>query len=225
MMDLILEANHLSKVYPGQPPLEVLHGVSFSVESSSFVILTGPSGSGKTTLLNILGTLDSPSAGNVKVDQVDPSSLNETALADFRREKIGFVFQLYHLLPTLTAIENVVLPLIPYRRIVKFSPEQRAKELLELVGLTNRMDHLPGQLSGGEQQRVAIARALINRPLILFADEPTGNLDSKNGSEILMLLRHLNQDHKVTIIMVTHDPSVAKPMDRVFYLKDGRLES
>jgi len=186
-------------------------------------VIRGPSGSGKSTLLNIIGTLDCPTSGKVILDKVDVSTLKGNALADFRREKIGFIFQLFHLVPTLTVLENVILPLLPFRRKLPFRLTNRAKELLENVGLENRVNHLPGQLSVGEQQRTAIVRALINRPCLILADEPTGNLDSQSGKEVLRLLRELNRQEGITFILATHDRLIASQADRAVFIKDGRL--
>lgn len=192
--------------------------------SNQFLAITGPSGSGKSTLLNLIGTLDKPSEGKVTVCGVDIKTLSGNDLADFRRQYIGFIFQLFHLLPTLTALENVMLPLLPYRQELEVDLARHAEGLLETVGLVDRLQHLPGQLSGGEQQRVAIARALVNRPKLILADEPTGNLDSKSSKKILHLLRHLNQSLGLTVILVTHDSKLAKEYsDDRLHLKDGQL--
>jgi ABC-type lipoprotein export system ATPase subunit len=200
-----------------------LQEISLTVERGEFLAIVGPSGSGKTTLLNLIGALDRPTRGRVVVDGIDLGALRGDQLADFRRERIGFVFQLFHLVPDLTALENVMLPLIPYRRQLKFNLEQRARALLEAVGLENRMRHLPGQLSGGEQQRVAIARALIGNPKLLLADEPTGNLDSQTGKEIVELLRRLNREQGLTVIVTTHNLEIVAWSDRVVRLRDGRI--
>ena len=194
--------------------LQVLHNVNLQVQQGEFVAITGQSGSGKTTLLALLGALDTPDTGEIWLDGVAVHKLRGVAAADFRREKIGFVFQLFYLLPNLTALENVMAPLLPYRRQLKFDLKQRSQELLERVGLASRLGHSPGRLSGGEQQRVAIARALINRPAVLLADEPTGNLDPTTGIEVLEILRELQQAGSQTLIMVTHDPKIADMADR-----------
>ena len=219
----IVRTEGLSKRYDGDAPVQAVNDVSLAVSRGEFVAVQGPSGSGKSTLLNLIGTLDAPTAGRVVVDDVDISTLRGDALADFRRRTIGFVFQLFNLVPTLTALENVMLPLIPYRRGLKFDLQARSRELLGAVGLENRGHHLPGQLSGGEQQRVAIARALINHPRLILADEPTGNLDSKAGEEVVQLLRQLNCDNGITILLVTHDSPVATCADRIVHFQDGSV--
>ena len=213
----------LTKVYGDGASVRALDGVSLRVDSGEFLAVCGPSGSGKTTLLNLIGTLDRPTSGEVWVNGVNVARLKGDALADFRRENIGFVFQLFHLVPWLTALENVMLPLLPYRRGLGFDLEDRARGLLEEMGLGGRLEHLPGELSGGEQQRVAIARALVNRPRLVLADEPTGNLDSASGSEVMELLRRSNESHGVTVVLVTHDERVAGYADRVIHLRDGKI--
>jgi putative ABC transport system ATP-binding protein/lipoprotein-releasing system ATP-binding protein len=200
-----------------------LHEVSLTIGQGEFLAMVGPSGSGKTTLLNLIGTLDVPTRGRVLVDGVDVSTLKGNQLADFRRAKIGFVFQLFNLIPVFTALENVMLPLLPYRRELPFKLEARARELLAQMGLEGRADHLPGQLSGGEQQRVAIARALINQPKVVLADEPTGNVDSQTGADIVSLLRRLNREQGLTMVLVTHNENIAAQADRVVHLRDGKL--
>lgn len=213
--DTILRVQHLSKSYAiPNGKLDVLHDVNLEVERGTFVAITGSSGSGKTTLLALLGALDTPDSGEIWLDGNAVHALRGVAAADFRREKIGFVFQLFYLLPNLTALENVMAPLLPYRKQLNFDLKKRAKELLERVGLGQRMGHAPARLSGGEQQRVAIARALINRPTVLLADEPTGNLDPTTGAEVLEILRELQKTGSQTLIMVTHDPQIAAMADR-----------
>ncbi len=219
----IIRTHALSKIYGDGAAIRALENVTFSVQAGEFLAICGPSGSGKSTLLNLLGTLDRPSGGEVWVNGVDVSTLKGNALADFRRANIGFVFQLFNLVPALTSLENVMLPLLPYRRGLKFDLERRAEELLVSVGLEKRMHHLPGQLSGGEQQRVAIARALVNYPKVILADEPTGNLDSANGGEIISLLRRLNREQGLTLVLVTHDSAIAGQAERVIHLQDGQL--
>ncbi len=213
----------LTKVYGDGASVRALDGVSLRVDTGEFLAVCGPSGSGKTTLLNLIGTLDRPTSGKVWVNGVEVAGLRGDALADFRRENIGFVFQLFNLVPWLTALENVMLPLLPYRRGLGFDLGERAGRLLEEVGLSGRMGHLPGELSGGEQQRVAIARALVNRPRLVLADEPTGNLDSASGEGIMRLLRRLNEEHGVTVVLVTHDERIASYTDRAVELHDGKL--
>jgi putative ABC transport system ATP-binding protein len=201
----------------------VLRGVSAEIEEGEFVALMGPSGSGKTTLLTIIGAMSQPTEGRVIIDEVDVYGLAEERRADFRREYLGFVFQQHHLLPYLTALENVMLPLV----ITKLSAKEkrmRAQLALERMGLGDKFDRLPNQLSGGEQGRVAIARALVNEPPLLLADEPTGNLDSKTGDEIIGVLRALNEQGQ-TILMVTHNPEAAAATHRVLEIQDGMLLS
>lgn len=211
----ILRVERLEKSYPiPGGHLQVLHEVHFTVQQGEFVAITGPSGSGKTTLLALLGALDIPDDGEIWLHDHPVHTLRGVAAADFRREQVGFVFQLFYLLPNLTALENVMAPLLPYRRKLNFDVKERAKALLERVGLAERMGHAPARLSGGEQQRVAIARALINRPKVLLADEPTGNLDPHTGVEVLDVLRELQRAGDQTLIMVTHDPHIAGLADR-----------
>lgn len=225
MQDLIVTTENLTKVYGDGAEPRALDGVSLKVGDGEFLAIIGPSGSGKTTLLNLIGTLDHPTSGRVVVDGVDINTLRGNALADFRRQKIGFIFQLFNLVPMLTALENVMLPLLPYRRGLSFNLKERAQELLEMVGLWERLHHLPGQLSGGEQQRVAIARALVNHPKVILADEPTGNVDSKAGQEIVDLLRRLNRELGLTVVLVTHDVALAAQADRMVHLHDGKLRT
>ena len=211
----VLRVERLQKSYaiPGGK-LAVLRDISLKVQRGEFVSITGPSGSGKTTLLALLGGLDTPDAGEIWLDDIAVHRLQGAAAADFRREKVGFVFQLFYLLPTMTALENVMAPLLPYQRRLNFDLRERARELLERVGLGGRLNHPPARLSGGEQQRVAIARALINRPTVLLADEPTGNLDPASGAQVLDLLRELQRAGSQTLLLVTHDPGVASLADR-----------
>jgi ABC-type lipoprotein export system ATPase subunit len=217
----LVRVERVSKVYGNGATVPALKEVSLEIAAGEIVAVQGPSGSGKSTLLNLIGTLDQPTSGRVVVDGVDVGTLRGNALADFRRQKIGFVFQLFNLVPSLNALENVMLPLLPYRRGLAFNLPERARELLAGMGLGERLDHLPGQLSGGEQQRVAIARALINQPHLILADEPTGNLDSQNGQEILELLRRLNREEGITLVLVTHDTAVATHAGRTVQLQDG----
>ena len=221
--DILVQTQNLFKIYGEGTRVQALDNVTMTISRGEFLVIRGPSGSGKSTLLNIIGTLDRPSSGKVILDGVDVSTLIGNALADFRRNKIGFIFQLFHLVPTLTVLENVILPLLPYQRKLPFRLTDRAKGLLEQVGLGKRISHLPGQLSGGEQQRTAIVRALINQPCLILADEPTGNLDSQSGKEVLRLLRDLNQQQGITFILATHDPAIAYQADRAVFIKDGRL--
>src|SRR5450432_626123 len=221
----ILEANGITKtIDTGTHRVEILRGVDLELPAGQFVAIMGASGSGKSTLLGLLAGLDTPTAGKVIIDGVDITGLNEDALALVRGRKIGFVFQSYQLIPTLTAEENVLLPHELSGGDVA-AGMSRARELLGSVGLEDRMDHYPVQLSGGEQQRVALARAFMCKPPILMADEPTGNLDSENGQQILDLLIGLNRQEKTTLILVTHDNELAKYADRIVMLKDGRVVS
>lgn len=216
----ILKVEKLTKSYTiPNGKLTVLRDVDLQVQRGEFLAITGQSGSGKTTLLALLGALDIPDSGEIWLDDIAVHRLQGSAAADFRRQKIGFVFQLFYLLPNLTALENVVAPLLPYRRKLDFDLRQRACELLESVGLGDRMDHPPARLSGGEQQRVAIARALINQPAVLLADEPTGNLDPHTGVEVLDVLREQRRMGDQTLIMVTHDRQIAETADRRIHLE------
>jgi putative ABC transport system ATP-binding protein len=219
----LIELHDLSKTYPtGGGPVHALRGVSLAVEAGEFVALVGPSGSGKSTLMHLIGLLDHPTAGTYLFEGRDVSRLSRTALARRRNAKIGFVFQGFHLLPRQTAWENVAMPLL-YAGVSSGSRRRRAVAVLERVGLGDRLDHRPNQLSGGQQQRVAIARALVNRPRLLLADEPTGNLDSATGAEILAEFRRLHREDGQTVILVTHDRQVAAAADRTVTLRDGRV--
>jgi len=193
------------------------------INAGEFLSIIGPSGSGKTTLLNLLGALDLPTSGKVFLDGVDLTQIPEGKLYEVRRNKVGFVFQHFYLIPTLTAIENVFVPVIPMKNNTRF--KNRAKELLSIIGLDERMNHKPNQLSGGEQQRVAICRALINNPEVLFCDEITGELDSATGEKIIGLLKEINQREAVTVVFVTHDPNVSSKSNRIITLKDGKITS
>lgn len=210
---------HVEKVRKRFGSLEVLKGLSFRVEPGSWASLTGPSGSGKTTLLGILAGLESPDEGYVKINGVDLAALNEDARADFRARNMGFIFQSFRLIPHLTALENVEVPL----EILGDGERGAARALLEKVGLGDRLHHKPSELSGGEQQRVAIARAFVTRPRLLFADEPTGNLDSKNGAAVLALIQDLQVNSASTVLVVTHDPEVAARGSLALKLRDGEL--
>jgi putative ABC transport system ATP-binding protein len=224
MTKYIVETQDLTKTYiSGGRPLEVLRGVDLKVEFGEFLAIMGPSGSGKSTLLNMIGALDRPTSGKVYINNVDISLLNDNQVADLRNREIGFIFQFFNLIPRMDAQGNVELPMA-IAGINRGERHKRAKELLGLVGLAERADHKPSQLSGGEQQRVAIARALANEPNIILADELTGNLDSKTGSEIMHLLRGINQDKGKTFILITHDPTVAQQTDRLISLNDGIIE-
>lgn len=213
--ELLLRVENLNKTYSiPNGKLQVLQDVNLQVHYGEFIAISGPSGSGKTTLLSLLGALDNPDSGEIWLDDIAIDRLRGPAAADFRREKVGFVFQLFYLLPNLSALENVMAPLLPYRRKLSFDLKKRAQELLERVGLGDRQGHPPARLSGGEQQRVAIARALINRPKIVLADEPTGNLDPATGMEVLEVLSELQRTGNQTLIMVTHNPQLAALADR-----------
>ena len=201
--------------------LEVLKDINFNVGEGEFLAIQGPSGAGKSTLLHILGGLDNPTKGEVYFEGADIYGLDENARSAFRNRKVGFVFQFFHLLPELSALENVLLPCILKSWLERKKNLGFALKLLERLGLSRRLKHKPAALSGGEQQRVAICRALINRPKLLLCDEPTGNLDSENGENILRLLTELNQGEKITVLMVTHDKDIAKGAGRIIHLKDG----
>lgn len=220
----ILKVNSICKSYRDiTSNLEVLKNINFSVAEGEFLAIQGPSGAGKSTLLHILGGLDNPTSGKVYFEGVSIYGLGENELAGFRNRKVGFVFQFFHLLPELDALENVLLPGILKSWWEKQKSQKSASALLERLGLAQRLKHRPLALSGGEQQRVAIARALINKPRLLLCDEPTGNLDSENGKNILRLLIDLNRNEKITIVMVTHDQEIANGASRIIHLKDGIL--
>ena len=218
----MIELHGVSKtVQSGGEPLTILHPLDLTVPSGQFLSIVGPSGSGKSTLLGLIAGLDAPSTGRVVIDGVDITALDEDGLAGLRSEKIGFVFQFFHLLPSLSALENILVPL----EIAGMSKAtEKARALLAEVGLTERGHHYPSQLSGGEQQRVAIARALANAPSILLADEPTGNLDSKNGRRVVELLREVHQTRQTTVVMVTHDVELAGQSEIMLKMRDGRTE-
>ncbi len=219
----IINARNLWKTYPmGQQEVNALCGVDLKVQKNEFLAIMGPSGSGKSTLMNLLGCLDTPSRGDYYLNQRLVSSMDDNDLAFIRNQEIGFVFQVFNLLSRATAFHNVELPLI-YKGEKKWRREEKVNEALKLVEIYQRRGHLPSELSGGERQRVAIARALVNSPSLLLADEPTGNLDSKTGNEILNLFHKIHQDGN-TIIMVTHDPGIARQAQRIIHIKDGKVE-
>jgi putative ABC transport system ATP-binding protein len=223
-MTAIVEAKNVTKTYMlGKIPVEALRGVNLKVETGDFVSILGPSGSGKSTMLNLIGALDKPTSGTLLIDGVDISKLNDNQLADIRR-RIGFVFQFFNLIPRLTARDNVELSMA-ISDMSKAQRRKRSEELLETVGLKDRINHKPAELSGGLQQRVAIARALANNPKFLLLDEPTGNIDSKTASEVLALIKKLNVEHNVSIIMVTHDQHLAREATRTVQMFDGEISS
>lgn len=217
----ILEVKNLSKVYgKGETAVTALHDVSFSVKKGEFVCIIGPSGSGKSTLLHLLGGVDRPTRGKVLIDETDIYDLNETQLAIFRRRQIGLIYQFYNLIPILTVAENITLPMLLDEQ--KVDPAQFNK-IVDILGLDQRLSHLPNQLSGGQQQRVSIGRALISNPAIILADEPTGNLDSKNSEEIMELLKMFNKTYNQTLIVITHDERIALQADRIISIEDGKV--
>lgn len=217
----LLKVEHLSKVYgKGENEVRALDDVSFLIQQGEFVAIIGPSGSGKSTLLHILGGVDRPTAGHVYLDGKDVYSQNEEQLAIFRRREIGLIYQFYNLIPVLDVEENMTLPVLMDGREVN---EKRLKELLHTLGLEGRKKHLPNQLSGGQQQRVSIGRALMNAPAIVLADEPTGNLDSKNSQEIMELLKLSNQKYGQTLVVITHDENLALQADRIISIEDGKI--
>lgn len=217
----ILQIENLSKVYgKGETAVTALDNVSFSVNKGEFVVIIGPSGSGKSTLLHLLGGVDQPTSGKVYIDGTDLYNLNETQLAIFRRRQIGLIYQFYNLIPILTVEENITLPLLLDEHKVD---KKQFDEIVEKLGLNHRLGHLPNQLSGGQQQRVSIGRALISNPAIMLADEPTGNLDSKNSEEIMELLKMFNKTFNQTLIVITHDERIALQADRIISIEDGRI--
>lgn len=217
----LMRIENLSKVYgKGDTAVKALDNVSFSVEQGEFVAIIGPSGSGKSTLLHLLGGVDSPTDGKVFIEKTDIYGLNETQLAIFRRRQIGLIYQFYNLLPILTVEENITLPMLLDAHKVN---RKHFNEIVEILGLQERLDYLPNQLSGGQQQRVSIGRALISNPSIILADEPTGNLDSKNSKEIIDLLKLFNKTYNQTLVVITHDDRIALQADRVISIEDGTI--
>jgi putative ABC transport system ATP-binding protein len=218
-MEIIIETKDLVKVYGDGAQVRALDGVDMQVARGEFVSVMGPSGSGKSTLLNMIGALDRPTSGQVFIGGGDLAKVRD--LDTFRARTVGFIFQLHNLIPTLTALENIEVPMMG--QVGRGERRRRAKELLELVGMADRMNHLPNQLSGGQRQRVAIARSLANEPTLVLADEPTGNLDSHSGEEVIALMHRLNRELGTTVIVVTHDPAVARNTDRILVMQDGDI--
>ena len=217
----VLEVKELTKKYgQGESEVIALDHVSFSVERGEFVAIVGASGSGKSTLMNMIGGLDHPTGGSVIIEENDISSMSEDELAIFRRRNLGIIYQFYNLIPTLAEEENIALP---WKLDGRKENKKRLAEILQLLGLEKRAKHLPGQMSGGQQQRVSIGRALINEPAFILADEPTGNLDSKTGMEIMDILKHANQKYKQTILLVTHDEKIALQAGRIITIGDGKI--
>ena len=217
----LLKVENLTKIYgEGENETRALDGVSFTVEQGEFLAIIGPSGSGKSTLLHILGGVDRPTGGKVWMNGQDVFSQNEEQLAIFRRRQVGLIYQFYNLIPVLDVVENMTLPVLMDGRKIN---EERLEELLETLKLTDRRKNLPNQLSGGQQQRVSIGRALMNAPAVVLADEPTGNLDSKNSQEIVQLLKESNRKYRQTLIVITHDESIALQADRILAIEDGRI--
>lgn len=217
----ILKIENLTKIYgKGENEVKAVDNISFSVEKGEFLAIIGPSGSGKSTLLHIIGGVDRPTSGNVWMNGQDVYAQNEDQLAIFRRRQVGLIYQFYNLIPVLNVVENITLPVLMDGRKVN---EERLNELLQTLSLENRKNNLPNQLSGGQQQRVSIGRALMNAPAVVLADEPTGNLDSKNSQEILELLKYSNKKYGQTLIIITHDESIALQADRVISIEDGKI--
>ncbi|MEM2145037.1 MAG: ABC transporter ATP-binding protein [Candidatus Jordarchaeaceae archaeon] len=220
----ILELDNVVKVYKtGDVVFEALRGVSLVIESGRWVAIQGPSGSGKSTLLNLIGCLDRPTSGRILLEGIDVSKLSENKIAEIRGEKIGFIFQMFNLIPSLTVMENILLPTYFTKKLRGTEAKRRAEEIMKRVGIADLRDRFPSRLSGGETQRVAIARALINKPSLILADEPTGNLDTATGSEIVHLFKEIHKEGE-TIILVTHDNELARKAEKIYILRDGMLK-
>jgi putative ABC transport system ATP-binding protein len=221
----MIEIENVTKVYQmGEVQVHALRGLSLKIEQGEWVAIMGPSGSGKSTLMHIIGCLDTPTSGVYRLDRVEVGGMDENQLAAIRNQQIGFVFQTFNLLARTSALKQVMLPMQYFRngaRIPTDERKRRAQEALKMVGLGDRMDHQPTELSGGQQQRVAIARALVNNPAIIMADEPTGNLDSKSGDEVMEILKRLHEERDITVVMVTHDDEISKQAERIVRLHDG----
>ena len=220
----LVEVKDMYKIYnPGENEVRAIDGISLTIEKGEFVAIIGQSGSGKSTLMNMLGLLDVPTSGTYLLDNIDTANMDDDELSEIRNKEIGFIFQGFNLIPSLTAVENVELPLV-YRGMKKEERNKLALEALERVGLSHRLDHLPKQMSGGQQQRVAIARAVAARPPVILADEPTGNLDSHSGVEVMKILHELHEEGR-TVILITHDNEIAKEAQRVIRIQDGQIVS
>ncbi len=220
---VVIRTRALEKTLPlGKTSVHALRGVDLDIYAGEIVGIVGPSGSGKSTLLGLIGGLDTPTGGSIEIDGIDITRMNEDQLTEIRNEKIGFIFQFFNLIPTLTALENVALP-IQFARKPQFKPDKRARELLSAFGLKDRLRHRPSELSGGQQQRVAIARALANNPPLLLADEPTGNLDTESGAMVMETLEQIRSESGTTVVIVTHDPKLASRADRIITLVDGHI--